>query len=141
MPAVQKQEDASNPDLGSVRVAHQRQMLGMLRCLWSKLWIWVLQMSVPVLVQIIGAPIACSDGLKDSWREVARWTAGQLKTFFGEEVSVQYYDLFDADCPTIPAGAQLPLVLVNGEMLSNGGKISVPLIRKRVDALRAAVSM
>jgi len=97
------------------------------------------QMSVPVLVQIIGAPIACSDGVKDSWREVANWAAGQLKTRFGAEVHVQYYDLFDAGCPPIPPGAQLPLVLVNGEVLSNGGKISVPLIRKQVDALRAGV--
>ena len=97
-------------------------------------------MSVPTLVQIIGAPIACSDGVKDSWREVANWAAGQLKTRFGAEVHVQYYDLFDAGCPPIPPGAQLPLVLVNGELLSNGDKISVPLIRKQVDALRVEVS-
>ena len=110
----------------------------MLRYLWTKLWMW--QMSVPVLVQIIGAPIACSDGVKDSWREVTRWAGGQLKTFFGDEVSVQYYDLLDTDCPSIPPGTQLPLVLVNGEMLSNGGKISVPLIRKQVEALRVKAS-
>lgn len=96
-------------------------------------------MTAPVLVQIIGAPIACSDGVKDSWREVASWAAGQLQTRFGAEVCVQYYDLFDADCPSIPPGAQLPLVLVNGEVLSKGGKISVPLIRKQVDALRAGI--
>jgi len=29
----------------------------------------------------------------------------------------------------------LPLVLVNGEVLSSGGKISVPAIRKRIEAL------
>lgn len=67
---------------------------------------------------------------------MAGWAAEQLRTRFGKEVSVQYYDLLDIDCPTIPPGAQLPLVLVNGEVLSSGGKISVPLIRKRVDALR-----
>lgn len=94
-------------------------------------------MSAPVQVQIIGAPIACKDGVKDSWREVASWAAGQLKTRFGAEVNVQYFDLFDASCPPIPPGTQLPVVLVNGEALSNGGKISVPLIRKQVDALRA----
>ncbi len=97
-------------------------------------------MGRPILVQIIGAPIACSEGVKDSWREVAGWAAGQLKVRFEDKVSVEYYDLFDADCPTIPSGAQLPLVLVNGKMLSNGGKISVPRIRKQVDALRDAVS-
>ena len=92
-------------------------------------------MTAPVLVQIIGAPIACGDGVKDSWREVAEWTAGQLKTCFGEEISMQYFDLFDPACPPIPAGAQLPLVLVDGNLISSGGKISVPLIRKYVDSL------
>ncbi len=46
-------------------------------------------------------------------------------------MSVQYYDLLDTDCPSIPPGMQLPLVLVNGDTLSNRGKISVPLIRKQ----------
>ncbi len=47
-------------------------------------------MKAPVLVQIIGAPIACEDGLKDSWREVADWAAGQLKARFGKAVQVRY---------------------------------------------------
>lgn len=92
-------------------------------------------MNAPIKVQIIGAPIACADGVKDTWRDVAHWAAGQLKARFGEDVQVKYYDLFDADCPSIPAGAQLPLVLVNGEVLSSGGKISVPAIRKKIEAL------
>lgn len=92
-------------------------------------------MRAPVNVQIVGAPIACKEGVKDSWREVAEWAAGQLKTRFGETVEVRYYDLFDAECPPIPAGTQLPLVLVDGEVLSSGGKISVPAIRKRVEGL------
>lgn len=89
-------------------------------------------MSQPVLVQIIGAPIACKDGVKDSWRDVARWVEGQLKGHFGEAVQVNYYDLFDADCPPMPSGAQLPLVLVNSEIAVNGGKISMPAIRRKV---------
>ncbi|HEX2995058.1 MAG TPA: hypothetical protein VHP14_09540 [Anaerolineales bacterium] len=140
MPKVPEQEDASSPDIGSVCVARQRGLLWMLGQLRAKLQLWILRMSGSILVQIIGAPIACSEGVKDSWREVAGWAAGQLKTRFGDEVSVQYYDLFDTSCPTIPPGSQLPLVLVNGEVLSSGGKISVPLIRKRVDALRAEAS-
>lgn len=94
-------------------------------------------MSAPVVVQIIGAPIACKDGVKDAWREVADWAAGQLKTRFGESVEVQYYDLFDANCPSIPPDKQLPLVLVNSELLSSGDKISVPTIRKRIEALES----
>jgi hypothetical protein len=104
--------------------------------MWLRRRIGVLRMTAPVLVQIIGAPIACSDGVKDSWREAASWAARQLKARFGDEVSVQYYDLFDSTCPPIRLGAQLPLVLVNGEVLSSGGKISIPLIRKQVEGLR-----
>lgn len=96
-------------------------------------------MNKPVLVQIIGAPIACKEGVKDSWREVATWAAGQLEARFGEDVQVIYYDLFDANCPIIPAGAQLPLVLVNAELLSSGGKISIPAIRKKVEALNIEI--
>ena len=92
-------------------------------------------MSAPVQVQIIGAPIACKDGVKDSWREVAEWAAGQLEARFSEAIQVKYYDLFDANCPPIPTGAQLPLVQVNAEVLSSGGKISVPAIRKRIETL------
>ena len=44
----------------------------------------------------------------------------------------QYSDLFDADCPALPPEAQLPLVMVNGELLSSGDKIAVPAIRKQV---------
>ena len=106
---------------------------------------WVLRMTKqspslggsagPIGVQIIGAPLACADGVKDTWREVARHAADQLSARFGDRVRVQYFDLFDADCPTLPDGAQLPLVLIEGEVLSSGGKISTPAIRKRIEAL------
>lgn len=36
-----------------------------------------------------------------------------------------------------PAGAQLPLVLVAGDVLSSGGKLNGPAIRQRVEALGA----
>ena len=89
----------------------------------------------PALVQIIGAPIACAEGVKDTWRDVAKHAADQLIARFGDSVRVQYFDLFDPDCPTLSAGAQLPLVIIEGEVLSSGGKISVPAIRRRIEAL------
>ena len=93
-------------------------------------------MKTPVAVQIIGALMAaCDDGVQDKWREVAVWAADQLARRFGESIQVRYFDLFDPACPAIPPGAQLPLVLVNGEVLSSGGKISVPAIRRRLEAL------
>ena len=92
-------------------------------------------MSKPVLVQIVGAPIACEEGTKDSRREVSVWAAGQLKRQFGDDVQVKYYDLFDADCPPIPTGSQLPLVLVDNEPVISGGKISIPIIRSKINAM------
>lgn len=88
-----------------------------------------------VIVQIIGAPIACQAGTKDSWRETANWAGGQLRQRFGKAVDMHYFDLFDAACPSMPPGAQLPLVLVNGEVLSGGGKISVPVIRRKIESI------
>ena len=92
-------------------------------------------MSATAVVQIVGARVACAEGIRDRWREVASWAADQLKRRFGEAVQVEYYDLFDAHCPSLPPGVQLPLVLLNGEVLSSGVKISIPLIRKRLEAL------
>jgi hypothetical protein len=92
-------------------------------------------MSKLFLVQIVGAPIACKDGVKDSWREVAAWAEGQLTGRFADQVQVKYYDLFDANCPSMPADAQLPFVLVNGEVMINGGKISIPAIRRKIEVL------
>jgi disulfide oxidoreductase YuzD len=92
-------------------------------------------MTMAVLIQIVGAPVACADGVNDSWREVAAWAASKLATRFGACVQVRYFDLFDPGCPAVPPGAQLPLVLVDGEVLSSGGKVSVPGIIRRLEAL------
>lgn len=92
-------------------------------------------MSAPGVVQIIAAPTACQEGVKDSWRETAQWAARQLAARFGDAVSVEYFDLFDPGCPLVPEGAQLPLVLVNGRVVSSGGKISIPLIRRCLEEL------
>ena len=92
-------------------------------------------MNEPILVQIIGTPMACKEGIKDTWREVAEWASGQLRQHFGEGVQVQYFDLIDPACPFIPSGMQLPVVMVNEEVLSSGGKISVPVIRRKIVTL------
>ena len=92
-------------------------------------------MSATAVIQIVGARVACAEGIKDSWREVASWAASQLKRRFGQAVQLAYYDLFDTHCPSLPPGARLPLVLINGKVLSSGAKISVPLIRKHLETL------
>ena len=88
-------------------------------------------------VQIIAVPVACSDGFIDTWREVAEWAGGQLQARFGDAVQTDYYDLFDPGCPDIPANAHLPVVMVDGQLLSSGGKISVPAIRKKLEEIGA----
>ncbi len=92
-------------------------------------------MTSPIVVQIVGAPTACAEGIKDGWRETAHWAAGQLKARFGDLVRVDYFDLFDPTCPSIPPNTQLPLVLIANEVISSGGKLPLPLIRKALEQL------
>lgn len=95
----------------------------------------LLWMTTLNLVQIVGAPVACADGMKDAWRDIAALTGDQLHRRFGEAVQVEYFDLFDPACPPVPVGSQLPLVFINGELFSSGGKISIPAIRKHLESL------
>ena len=92
-------------------------------------------MSAQGFVKIIATPIACKEGVKDSWRETAQWAARQLATLYGDAVCVEYFNLFDPGCPPVPEGAQLPLVLVNDRVVSSSGKISIPMIRKELEKL------
>ena len=92
----------------------------------------------PVDVVIVGAPIACAEGVRDTWREVAGQVAAQLERRFGGQVRVAYHDLFDPACPQLPPDAMLPVVLVDGELLTSGGKLSVPLVRRAVVARGAS---
>jgi hypothetical protein len=88
-----------------------------------------------VVVRIVGAPVACKDGEKDTWRETAAWAGDQLRARFGDRVRVEYFDLFDPGAPPVPPGALLPLVLVNGEVLSSGGKVSIPALRRKIESV------
>ena len=45
-------------------------------------------------------------------------------------VHVEYHDLFEAGCPALPADAKLSVVLIDGELLTEGEKISLPAIRR-----------
>ncbi len=95
-----------------------------------------------IAVRIFGVPIACSKGINDAWRQIADRARSQLAARFGDAVYVEYYDLFspDMDCfPEVTAkvqdGAQVPMVFVGADLLSSGGKVSIPAIVKRVEAL------
>ena len=83
-----------------------------------------------VTVEIVGVPVACGDGFQDTWREIAAWVSRELDRAFGDAVRVQYHDFFEAGCPVLPANAKLPVVLIDGEAITAGEKISLPEIRK-----------
>ncbi len=80
-------------------------------------------------IEIIGTPVACAEGVKETWRELAQWAGAQLHRRYGPAVDLVYYDLFDPDCPPLPQGAQLPLVLIDGEVLSRSWFQSTPPMR------------
>jgi len=83
-----------------------------------------------IKVQIIGTQVACREGLKDTWREVAAYAKNQLLIRFQNKVEVEYFELFDEKCPAFPEDAQIPIVLIDGELFSSGGKIAIPRLTK-----------
>ncbi len=95
-----------------------------------------------ITVRVFGVPTANSCGPQDGWRDATEWTANALKKQFGERVRVEYYDLFSAALDAFPqvlelvaqGQAQPPLVFVGDELLSSGGKISAPAIRRCLEA-------
>jgi hypothetical protein len=88
-----------------------------------------------VQVTIIGAPMAGCEGQPyNPWRSLAGKAAMQLSKRCGEQVQVAYFDLFEPDCPAILASAQLPLVLMDGDVVTSGGKLSILVIRRRIEA-------
>lgn len=93
-------------------------------------------MVTPVRVVIVGAPVAaCGAAVKDTWRDLSAWVGGQLRHRYSDAVHVEYFDLFEPGCPPMPPdAAELPLVLVDGKVVTSGGKLSVPLIRRAVEA-------
>lgn len=95
------------------------------------------------MVRIFGTLTACREGTVDAWRDTAAFARRALSKRFGHQVVVEYYDLFSPEMDRFPevvalvaAGrAQVPLVFVDGKLLSSGGKISVPIIRRRLEAI------
>lgn len=97
----------------------------------------------PIIVRVFGVPTANSCGPQDAWRDATEWTANSLKKHFGEQVRVQYYDLFSSAVDGFPAVVELvrrgeatpPLVFIGDCLFSSGGRISGPAIRRQLEAL------
>jgi len=86
-------------------------------------------------IQIVGTLVVCQKGLKDSWREAANFIKNGLEARFEGKVNIQYFDLFDKDCPAIPADAKIPVVLIQDKVFSNGEKLSMPRMRTYLETI------
>ncbi|MDO9545227.1 MAG: hypothetical protein Q7J07_00560 [Pelolinea sp.] len=84
-------------------------------------------------IMIIGSLVACENGPRDNWRKLSKWFASKMTALYGDQVAVKYFDIFDPDCPILPPDAKLPVVKINEEILSMGEKISMKLIRERLE--------
>lgn len=84
-------------------------------------------------IEIIGSLIACSEGVRDDWRQIAKWLGDKLTTQYGSRVEVKYYDLFDEPKPDLPENASLPVVMINRRVISQGEKISIPRIKAELE--------
>ncbi len=99
-----------------------------------------------IAVRVFGVPTANSCGPQDAWRDTTEWIGRSLKQHFGNRIRVEYYDLFSEAPDAFPKVLELvargeappPLVFVGDELLSSGGKISSPAIRRRLEALGIA---
>ena len=96
-----------------------------------------------VVVRIYGARTACSTGVTDAWRDVAMLMGRQWKERFGDLVDFEYVDLFGPEMNRFPhvlaqvsqGNLALPLVYIDDELFSSGGKLNGPAIRRRIEAL------
>ncbi|MDP2966750.1 MAG: hypothetical protein Q8N39_12065 [Pelolinea sp.] len=88
-----------------------------------------------IFIRVTGSLIACSQGVRDDWRDLTVWLGSKMTALYGDQVVVKYYDIFDPDCPSLPPDAKLPVVKINEEVLSMGGKLSMTLIRKKIESL------
>ncbi len=96
-----------------------------------------------VVVRVFGVPTADACGSGEGWRAATEWVARSLASYFGDQVRVEYIDLFSDQVDPYPVATELiasgkaspPLVFVGDELLMSGGKISGPAIRRQLEAI------
>jgi disulfide oxidoreductase YuzD len=97
-------------------------------------------------IRIFGAPTACSGGVSDGWRSAGLAIGGRLVQWFGEQVHFEYVDLLKPEMDRFPRVVerisserlQLPIVFIEDELFSAGGKINGPGLRRRVEEMLSA---
>ena len=93
-----------------------------------------------VAVRVFAAPDA-SCGHGQTWSAATAYIRARLHRRFGDRVAVEHVELFTArsfDFPdvlaAIEAGSSLPIVQVDGRIVSEGGKLSESVIARAVGA-------
>ena len=89
----------------------------------------------PVVVRIVGAT--------DAWQKAADTVRLRLTRAFGPAVEVMYYTASAPEINAFPqalalirlGNAPLPLVFIGEELFSTGGKLMIPKISRRLEAL------
>ena len=101
----------------------------------------VSQPAARLTVTILAPPMAeCSPG-KQIWTDAADMAARYLRARFGDEVVVDFVEMFSSEAfahPELMSVVQddslgLPVVFVDGDVLSSGGKIDFGLICRELD--------
>jgi hypothetical protein len=88
-----------------------------------------------VIVRIVGA--------NDAWQGAADQARRRLAAAFGPQVEVEFYAASSPEINRFPqalalirlGAAPLPLVFIGDELLSTGGKVLIPEISRRLEAL------
>lgn len=99
-------------------------------------------------VLIVGLPSAATCPPEKTWRAAAGFVAQRLDARFGDEATVAYVDLFSPEMgahPDVEAriatdGLDMPLVMVDGAVVSAGGKLNVSAIERAVAAALEGVA-
>lgn len=89
----------------------------------------------PVRVRIVGANAA--------FAKTAHFALDRLQNGFGAQIEGRYYGADEPGLTEFPpalalirlGGAPLPLIFIDNELISLGGKISIPELRQRLTAL------
>lgn len=103
-------------------------------------------MTCPVL--IVGLPSAATCPPEKTWRSAAAFVTQRLHARFAEEVALEYVDLFSPEMgghPDVEAriaadGLVPPVVVVDGAVVSAGGKLNVSAIERAVAATLEGVA-
>lgn len=98
---------------------------------------------LPAVVRVFGIPAAPGCPSDQTWEAVTRRVGALLAARFGPQVQAEYVDLFGPamrrfpDIVALVAGGTVspPVVTVNGTVVPAAGKVSVPAIRRALEAL------